>query len=167
MIERKKYLGLIATRIENYPIVALLGPRQIGKTTLARQFMVGRTARYFDLESAATQDLLRHPSAILEPLTDLVVIDEAQRLPDLFPLLRVLADRRPLPARFLILGSVSPWLMRGVTESLAGRVSFIDVSGLSLEEVGTERHRHLWDGQWGQIYIMDSAEKPPGYFLVF
>ena len=120
MIERKKYLELLMARNEHYPVVALLGPRQIGKTTLAQQFMAGRAARYFDLESAATQDLMRQPAAVLEPLTGLVVIDEAQRMPELFPLLRVWADRRPLPARFLILGSVSPWLMKGVTESLAG-----------------------------------------------
>jgi uncharacterized protein len=88
MIERKKYLELLATRIEHNPVVALLGPRQIGKTTLAQQFMAGRAARYFDLESAATQDLMRQPAAVLEPLTGLVVIDEAQRMPELFPLLR-------------------------------------------------------------------------------
>lgn len=144
MIDRKKYLEVIAERIEHNPVVALLGPRQIGKTTLARQFTAGRPARYFDLESAATQDLLRQPAAVLEPLTGLVVIDEVQRMPELFPLLRVWSDRRPLPARFLILGSVSPWLMKGVTESLAGRVSFVDVTGLSLMEVGTENHRRLW-----------------------
>lgn len=144
MIERKKYLELLMARNEHYPVVALLGPRQIGKTTLAQQFMAGRAARYFDLESAATQDLMRQPAAVLEPLTGLVVIDEAQRMPELFPLLRVWADRRPLPARFLILGSVSPWLMKGVTESLAGRVSFVDVAGLGLGEVGAEQHRRLW-----------------------
>lgn len=160
MIERKKYLELLATRIEHYPVVALLGPRQIGKTTLAQQFMAGRGARYFDLESAATQDLMRQPAAVLEPLTGLVVIDEAQRMPELFPLLRVWADRRPLPARFLILGSVSPWLMKGVTESLAGRVSFVDVAGLGLGEVGAEQHRRLWwRGGFPVPYLADTDER--------
>jgi predicted AAA+ superfamily ATPase len=159
VIERKKYLDSIAARIEHNPVVALLGPRQVGKTTLAKQFTESRQARYFDLESAATQDVLRQPAAVLEPLTGLVVIDEVQRMPELFPLLRVWSDRRPLPARFLVLGSVSPWLMKGVTESLAGRVSFVDVTGLSLAEVGVDNHRRLWwRGGFPVAYLVETDE---------
>src|SRR5205823_6249724 len=118
------------------PIVALLGPRQVGKTALARTISHNYPTAILDLENPATQRRLAEPLTALEPLTGLVVIDEVQRMPHLFPLLRVLADRRPLPARFLILGSASPWLVRGVSESLAGRVSFVDVSGFDLSEVG-------------------------------
>lgn len=159
MIKRNKYLELLAKRIEFNPVVALLGPRQIGKTTLARQFTADSPARYFDLESPAMQDLLREPAAVLEPLTGLVVIDEVQRMPELFPMLRVWADRRPLTARFMILGSVSPWLMKGVTESLAGRVTFVDVAGLSLAEVGPENHRRLWwRGGFPVAYLAETDE---------
>lgn len=144
MIERRKFLEQIEQRLGWSPVVALLGARQVGKTTLARQFVSGREAHFFDLESPATQELMQEPKTRLEPLKGLVVLDEAQRITQLFPLLRVLADRRPLPARFLILGSASPWLMKGITESLAGRVSFIDVPGLSLTEVGVEQVQQLW-----------------------
>jgi len=85
------------------------------------------------------------------------VLDEAQRVPKLFPLLRVLADRQPLPARFLILGSASPWMMKAVTESLAGRVSFIDVPGLTLAEVGADNMRRLWwRGGFPRAYLAES-----------
>jgi len=125
-------------------VVALLGPRQSGKTTLARQYAEGKPCEFFDLETLGGLDRLTEPSAALEPLRGLVVIDEVQRKPELFQLLRVLADRRPLPARFLILGSASPGIVRGVSESLAGRVSFVDVSGLNLSEVGPGNLRQLW-----------------------
>ena len=160
VIERNEYLRRITSRMEDYPVVALLGARQVGKTTLARQFMAGRSARYFDLESAAAQDVLRHPAAVIEPLQGLVVIDEAQRMPELFPLLRVWADRRPLPARFLVLGSVSPWVLRGVTESLAGRVSFVDVAALGLREVGAGEFRRLWwRGGFPVPYLAGTEER--------
>jgi predicted AAA+ superfamily ATPase len=160
VIERRGYLDRIVRRLETNPVVALLGARQVGKTTLARQVIAGQPARYFDLESAATLDLLRHPAAILEPLEGLVVLDEVQRAPELFPLLRVWSDRRPLPARFLILGSASPWLMRGITESLAGRVSFVDVAGLALDEVGTDSYRRLWwRGGFPIPYLAETDEQ--------
>ena len=157
MIKRRKFLEQIEQRLGWSRVVALLGARQVGKTTLARQFVVGREAHYFDLESPATQELMQEPATRLEPLTGLVVLDEAQRIPQLFPLLRVLADRRPLPVRFLILGSASPWLMKGITESLAGRVSFIDVPGLSLTEVGVEKVDQLWwRGGYPRAYLAGS-----------
>ncbi len=157
MIERRRFLEQIEQRLGWSRVVALLGARQVGKTTLARQFIAGREAHYFDLESPATQELMREPATRLEPLTGLVVLDEAQRIPQLFPLLRVLADRRPLPARFLILGSASPWLMKGITESLAGRVSFIDVPGLALTEVGVANLDQLWwRGGYPRAYLAGS-----------
>jgi predicted AAA+ superfamily ATPase len=144
MILRPDYLAAIDERLKHNPVVALLGPRQSGKTTMAKLFAEGRPHEFIDLESLGGLDRLQEPAAALEPLRGLVVIDEVQRKPELFQLLRVLADRRPLPARFLILGSASPGIVRGVSESLAGRISFVDVSGLKLEEVGTDNFRKLW-----------------------
>jgi predicted AAA+ superfamily ATPase len=144
MIDRPQYLTDIENRLKTNPVVALLGPRQAGKTTLAHQIAKGRPTTILDLENPAVARRLAEPGTMLEPLTGLVVIDEVQRQPELFPLLRVLADRRPLPARFLILGSASPWLARGVSESLAGRVSFVDVHGFDLVEVGAKSPRQLW-----------------------
>src|SRR5713101_1158979 len=121
MIQRVEYQREIGQKLANNPIVAMLGPRQAGKTTLARQVAQQHTHHFSDLENPVALARLAQPMSALEPLTGLVVIDEVQRRPDLFPLLRVLADRRPLPARFLILGSASPYMVGGVSESLAGR----------------------------------------------
>jgi len=157
MIERRTLLEQVEQRLGWSPVVALLGPRQVGKTTLARQFIAKRQTHYFDLENPATLESLQEPMTLLEPLRGLVVLDEAQRVPKLFPLLRVLADRQPLPARFLILGSASPWMMKAVTESLAGRVSFIDVPGLTLAEVGADNMRRLWwRGGFPRAYLAES-----------
>jgi len=106
-------------------VVALIGPRQSGKTTAARQIVSADSAHYFDLEDPASLARLSEPMVALAGLRGVVVIDEIQRRPDLFPILRVLADRKPLPARFLILGSASPELLRQSSESLAGRVEVI------------------------------------------
>ena len=144
MIDRPQYRAAVETRLQTNPVVALLGPRQTGKTTLARQISSEEPVHYLDLEDAAVMQRLAEPKSALEPLTGLVILDEVQRKPELFALLRVLADRRPLTARFLILGSASPWLVRGVSESLAGRVSFVDVHGFDLEEVGAKSLRQLW-----------------------
>lgn len=145
MLERHVYAELIRRRLAANPVVSLLGPRQVGKTTLARR--IGEeagTVHFFDLENPVDVSRLREPMTVLEPLKGLVVIDEVQRQPELFALLRVLADRRPLPARFLLLGSASPTLVRGVSESLAGRVAFVDLHGFDLGEVGPEHWRQLW-----------------------
>jgi len=145
VLERPSYTGLIRRRLAANPVVSLLGPRQVGKTTLARH-LAGEhpQAHFFDLENPVDASRLREPLTALEPLEGLVVIDEVQRLPELFPLLRVLADRRPVRARFLLLGSASPSLVRGVSESLAGRVAFVDLHGFDLGEVGAEKWRRLW-----------------------
>ena len=117
-------------------VVALLGPRQCGKTTLARQIVPAESPNYFDLEDPRHVGCLAEPMSALENLQDIVVIDEVQRRPDLFPVLRVLVDRTPSPARFLVLGSASPALLRQSSESLAGRIERVPMGGLTLEETG-------------------------------
>ena len=147
MIRRKEHVAAIKQRLRAFPVVAILGPRQIGKTTLALQVareFKGRVHR-LDLESPADLNrLIEDPSLVLEELRGLVVIDEVQRRPDLFPILRVLADRRPKPARFLVLGSASPDLIRQSSESLAGRVHYYRLGGLGLHEVGHNRLNRRW-----------------------
>jgi predicted AAA+ superfamily ATPase len=125
-------------------IVALLGPHQCGKTTLAREFVPAGSLRYFDLEKPASLARLSEPETVLEPLKGLVVIDEVQRHPELFPLLRVLADRQPLPARFLILGSASPELLKQSSESLAGRIETIVLQGFRLSDLGAKTQPRHW-----------------------
>ncbi len=125
-------------------VVALIGPRQSGKTTLARTLVPGNSGNYFDLEDPGSLARLAQPMTALEGLGGVVVIDEIQRRPELFPVLRVLADRKPLPARFLILGSASPELLRQSSESLAGRIETIPVAGFTLREVGTSALNRHW-----------------------
>ena len=128
-----------------HPVVALTGPRQCGKTTLARAFAAASPgSAFFDLESAVDRRRLQTPEQALAGLSGLVVIDEIQREPALFETLRVLADRADSPARFLVLGSASPSLVRGISESLAGRVGLVDLSGFDLSETGAESWRALW-----------------------
>jgi uncharacterized protein len=122
----------------------LLGPRQCGKTTLARAFAATREAEYYDLESPHDAGRLVQPMTSLEPLEGWVIIDEAQLQPQLFSILRVLADRQPLPAKYFLLGSASPDLVRGVSETLAGRVALVSMSGFDLSEVGAGELRRLW-----------------------
>jgi len=126
------------------PVCALLGPRQCGKTTLARQLAAGRPSHYFDLETASARARLARPELALAPLAGLVVIDEIQRQPELFATLRPLADRPRARARFLLLGSAAPNLVRGVSETLAGRVGFVDMAGFNLREVGGAATQKLW-----------------------
>ncbi|MBL8488554.1 MAG: ATP-binding protein, partial [Rhodocyclaceae bacterium] len=133
-------------RLDAFPVVALLGPRQVGKTTLARQLAAqwdGPVAT-FDLEDPDDLARLADPSFILRPLRGLVVLDEIQWRPDLFPLLRVLADRTECPARFLILGSASPELMRHAAESLAGRIGFHELEGFGLDELADDDIDARW-----------------------
>ena len=126
------------------PVVVLSGPRQCGKTTLARQLLAPESVGYFDLEDPASLARLDEPMTALRPLEGLVVIDEVQRRPDLFPILRVLADRTPNPARFLILGSASGDLLRQTSESLAGRSERLVIGGFALGEVGAAATQDLW-----------------------
>ncbi len=124
--------------------MALLGPRQCGKTTLARQLAGASQNTYFDLESPIDLARLSEPMTALESLRGLIVIDEVQRHPDLFPVLRVLLDRKPVRARFLILGSASPELLRQSSETLAGRISIIEMAGFTLEELDRPDLSRLW-----------------------
>jgi predicted AAA+ superfamily ATPase len=143
-VERAPLRRAIERRLRTDPVVMLVGPRQCGKTTIAREVAASRRSTIFDLEAPADRNRLRAPMAALEPLRGLVVLDEAQLEPGLFPILRVLADRKPLPARFLLLGSASPDLVRGVSESLAGRVAMLPMGGFDLEEAGAGSLRSLW-----------------------
>lgn len=144
MIERSRLQARIARALRRSRVVGLIGPRQSGKTTLARRFVASGSANYFDLENPASLARLAQPMTALEDLRGVVVIDEIQHRPDLFQVLRVLADRKPLPARFLILGSASPNLLRQSSESLAGRIEIIPVGGFSLEEVGASSLKRHW-----------------------
>lgn len=125
-------------------MTVLTGPRQCGKTTLARELLRESSPNYFDLEDPTSLARLEEPMTALGPLAGLVVIDEIQRRPDLFPILRVLVDRRENPARFLILGSASGDLLRQSSESLAGRIERIAIGGFSLSELGRDSTRTLW-----------------------
>lgn len=104
LIPRPRHLATLDALLAEFPVVGLTGARQVGKTTLARQLTAAGRAHWFDLEDPRDAASLGDPGLVLPHLTGLVVLDEVQRAPDLFPLLRVLADRRPLPARFLVLG---------------------------------------------------------------
>ncbi len=144
MIERFEYLEEVQTGLGRGPVVALIGPRQCGKTTLARQLMSAGAPGYFDLEDPATAMVLENPMSALAPLSGLVVVDEAQRAPGLFPVLRVLADREGRPATFLILGSASPELSRQALESLAGRVEIVEMGGFGMTELRADDLQLLW-----------------------
>lgn len=158
-IERTKLEERVNTALRRSRIAALLGPRQCGKTALARHISKGKQTTYFDLEDPTDLRRLENPSLTLAPLEGWVVIDEIQRKPELFKLLRVLADRQPLPARFLILGSASPDIIRQSSESLAGRIEFIHMSGFDLEEVDSQNLNRLWHrGGFPLSYLADSDE---------
>ncbi len=162
MIPRRRHLERVTEQLGRFPVVALLGPRQVGKTTLARQLAADwqGPARHFDLEDPDDQKRLADPSFVLRPLSGLVVLDEIQRRPDLFPLLRVLADRAGTPARFLLLGSASPELMRHASESLAGRIVFHEMDGFGLDELPSDRLDLRWlRGGFPRAYLADSPQE--------
>jgi predicted AAA+ superfamily ATPase len=144
MIARDRLLRRIRGALRHNPAVALLGPRQCGKTTLARMLVEPGSANYFDLEDAASLRRLDDPQTALGELRGLVVLDEVQRRPEIFPVLRVLLDRPRTPARFLLLGSASPALLQQSSESLAGRVEVIQPSGFTAEEIAYQRLERLW-----------------------
>lgn len=157
MIKRRHLLETIRHSLRRSRVVALVGPRQCGKTTLAREIVAPSSANYFDLEDPVSLARLAEPMTALAGLRGVVVIDEVQRRPELFPVLRVLADRRPLPARFLILGSASPELMRQSSESLAGRLETIPLSGFSLTELGAPAlNRHWMRGTFPLAFLARS-----------
>ena len=144
MLHRARYLAQVEVATARSPVTALLGPRQCGKTTLAREFAASREATFFDLESEPDLRRLANPELALGELRGLIVLDEIQRAPQLFNVLRVMVDRPAAKYRFLILGSASPDLVRGVSESLAGRVEFIELAGFDLAETKPQAWRQLW-----------------------
>lgn len=146
MIPRERHLAAVRRLLRQFPIVAILGARQVGKTTLALEILE-RTkppGERFDLEDPADLARLSDAKLALADLKGLVVIDEIQRRPDIFPVLRVLADRRPRRARFLVLGSASPELLHQSSETLAGRIAFYTLDGFHLDEVGVDKLDRLW-----------------------
>jgi predicted AAA+ superfamily ATPase len=159
MIKRPDYIQRLATANRRSPITALLGPRQCGKTTLARFFGDDRKAEYFDLESQPGLISLQNPEMVLGPLEGIVILDEIQRMPALFTALRVLVDRPENRARYLILGSASPDLVKNVSETLAGRVEFVELSGFDLSETGDDFRQDLWlRGGFPRSYLTDSDD---------
>lgn len=144
IIQRPHVIDRILNVFRVHPIAALLGPRQCGKTTLARMIAEREPATFFDLENPVDVRRLSAPMQVLKELSGLVVIDEVQRQPALFEVLRVLVDRPKNRTRFLLLGSASPHLIKGVSESLAGRIGFVDLSGFDLREVGARNYDRLW-----------------------
>jgi predicted AAA+ superfamily ATPase len=146
MIDRPDHLSNLKRLLRDYPVVAILGARQIGKTTLAGELARSRRGPVttFDLEDTAALARLQDPALTLAPLKGLVVLDEIQRRPELFQTLRVLADRRPVRTRFLVLGSANPSLLRQSSETLAGRIAFYELPGLSLTEVAAADLSKLW-----------------------
>jgi len=159
MINRTAILNAIQAGLERSRVVALIGPRQCGKTTLARKFVPVDSLNYFDLEDPTSLMRLEEPMTALRGLSGIVVIDEIQRKPELFPILRVLSDRNPLPAKFLILGSASPDLIRDSSESLAGRIETIAISGFSLAELGAGAQTQHWlRGGFPLSYLAESDQ---------
>src|SRR5438874_12136596 len=144
MIDRQADMSLVRAALRRSRVVALLGPRQCGKTTLARQFVPADSLNYFDLEDPESVARLAEPKTALAPLKGLVVIDEIQHRPELFPLLRVLADRKPLTARFLILGSAAPNLIAHSSETLAGRLETVHLEGFRLADLRASAQPRLW-----------------------
>lgn len=157
MLNRSKYLQDLETATRCSPITALLGPRQVGKTTLAHLFIANQPTTFFDLESLPDQRRLQNPELVLGGLQGLVVLDEIQQMPELFSALRVLVDRPDNQARFIILGSASPQLIRHTSESLVGRVEFIELNGFDLSETGSTAWEKLWlRGGFPRAFLADS-----------
>ena len=154
MVPRPNLIRRVRDALEHNPVVALLGPRQCGKTTLARELAGQSDHEFFDLEHPADLARLSSPMLALEDLGGLVIIDEVQRRPELFEILRVLVDRPQSEAKFLLLGSASPQVVRDVSESLAGRVALVEMSGFELREIGPENFKKLWSrGTFPRSYL--------------
>ena len=159
MVPRAHYRKAVETALARSPICGLMGPRQSGKSTLAREIAGAAASHYFDLESPRDQLRLQNPELALGRLSGLVVLDEVQTQPDLFPVLRVLADRADVPARFLILGSAAPELVARSAESLAGRIEYVYLHGFDLTETGSGTQETLWlRGGFPRSYLAASDE---------
>lgn len=162
MVPRKLHLRTIENLLEDSPVVALLGARQVGKTTLAAEIAKNWSGQVhtFDLESNEDRRSLEDPLLVFSQLQGLIVMDEIQHLPEVFPTLRVLADRPNRPATFLVLGSASPILLRQSSESLAGRIAFHELTGFSVSEVSSEQMVKLWvRGGFPESFLAKSDER--------
>jgi uncharacterized protein len=159
VIERSRRLVTLQRLLSHHRVAAIVGARQVGKTTLARALVqrLRSPATCFDLEHPTDLARLADPLLALEPLRGLVVLDEIQRRPELFPVLRVLADRPRGRARFLVLGSASPDLLRQGSESLAGRIAFHELPPFSLDEVGASQRERLWRGGFPRSFLAPST----------
>ena len=159
MLHRPAFLDHLRSAAKRSPITALLGPRQCGKTTLARLFAEGQAFTFFDMESVADQRRLQNPELALGELSGLVILDEIQVVPELFPVLRGLADRPGHFTRFLILGSASPHIIHQASETLAGRVEFVELSGFDLSETGSDALNPLWlRGGFPRSFLAETDE---------
>ena len=162
MIARSEHADAVRSLLKRFPVVGLLGARQVGKTTMAGALGAAfkGPVTHFDLEDPGTAARLTDPMLALGSLKGLVILDEIQHHPDLFASLRVLADRRPMRAKFLVLGSASPVLLRQSSESLAGRIAYHELSGLAIGEVGSGHLHKLWlRGGFPRSYIARSDEE--------
>ncbi len=173
-VRRARHLATVSGLLKRHPVVAILGARQVGKTTLAADLAARREggAVHFDLEDPEDLRQLADPKLALQDLRGLIVIDEVQRRPDLFPVLRVLADRKRHPARFLILGSASPDFLRQSSETLAGRIIYHELPGFALDEVGPRSLHALWlRGGFPRSYLAagdaESLEWRRGFIRTF
>jgi hypothetical protein len=159
VIKRDSHIKALESLLSRHPVVGIIGARQVGKTTLARELARRRRGEVhrFDLEDPGDLNMLREPMMALEKLRGLVVIDEVQRLPAIFQTLRVLVDRPRAPARFLVLGSASPELLKQSSETLAGRIFYHKLEGFSLDEVGAGKSERLWlRGGFPRSFLADS-----------
>lgn len=159
MLERTQYLEKLSKATLRSPVTALLGPRQCGKTTLAREFSKTRQSTFFDLESIPDQRRLQNAEFVLGALDGLIVLDEIQTMPELFQVLRVLVDRPGSKTRFLILGSASPEIIKKTSETLAGRIEFVELTGFDLVETGANTWKELWlRGGFPRSFLAESEE---------
>jgi len=162
LIPRTYHVSQIMSRMEQNPVVAIIGARQVGKTTITHEIatLIKMPIHRFDLEDPEDLARLNEPKLALKDLTGLVIIDEIQRKPELFPLLRVLADRDDKAAQFLILGSASPKLLKQSSESLAGRISYYSLNGFAVDEIDSKDELKLWiRGGFPRSYLASSEKE--------
>ena len=160
LVERKRHLHALQGLLQRHPVVGILGARQVGKTTLAQQLVAtsNEPVTIFDLENPQDLARLEEPLLGLRNLEGLVILDEVQRRPDVFPVLRVLVDRQDSPARFLVLGSASPELLQQSSESLAGRIYYHELGGFALDEIDPSSLERLWlRGGFPRSYLAKST----------